>query len=163
MPDSRLETYWPYITASPNPQIPRLLTGSQWRLQRWGSSHQRCGQKSLRMWYLGLGHSWFSPCVKTIIYPTTPDSHCLALLYASFMLSFEPHGLCLLWSSWEACSGLHERPAQRLNSLHWMAWQTEDQTAVISSRRQGWICARASIWFVLFFFQLKCSCFTMLC
>ena len=30
-----------------------------------------------------------------------------------------------------ACFGLHESRAQGLDSLHWMAWQTEDQTAVI--------------------------------
>ena len=146
VPDSRLETYWPYLTASPNPQIPRLLTGSRWRRQWWGSTRQCRCQKLLRMWYPRLGRSWFSPCVKTTIHPC----HSWQPLLGSSLCQ-----LCAeFWTSWTLPALVFMRALLRgwILSIGWHG-RLEDQTAVISSRRQGWICARASICFFVFAFS----------
>ena len=67
--------------------------------------------------------------------------------------AFEPHGPCLLWS--------HEKPAQGLHSLHWMVWQTEDQTAVTSLKTSRVNMFQSQN--LLCFFELIYSCFTILC
>lgn len=73
------------------------------------------------------------------------------LFSASVVLSFEPHGPCLLWS--------HKSPVQGLDSLHWMAWQTKDQTAVISLKTSRVnTCQSQHVCL-----KLIHRCFTMLC
>ena len=66
--------------------------------------------------------------------------------------AFEPHRPCLWY---------HESPAQGLDSLHWMAWQTDDQTAVISLKTPRVNRCQSQNFF--FFIRLISSCFTVLC
>ena len=125
MPDFRLETYWPYLTVPPKPESKathRFTTPSAvMGILTLALFSEVASNMISRMWRLLI----------LTLYKThnSPLSFLLTAIAGLFSMpascsAFEPHGPCLLWS--------RESHAQGLDSLHWMAWPTEDQTAVIS-------------------------------
>jgi len=112
VPDSRLEIHWPYRTALPKPQV---------------LSHTH--SFTLMSAVMGILTSVLFPQVASNVI----SRMCRLLIFTlcknhnaplSFLLTavagllsvsvlcwaFEPHGPCLLWSSWEPCSGVGFSP-----------------------------------------------------
>ena len=153
MPDFRLETYWPYLTVPPKPDSKathRFTTPSAvMGILTLALFSEVASNMISRMWRLLI----------LTLYKThnSPLSVLLTAIAGLFSMpascsAFEPHGPCLLWS--------HESHAQGLDSLHWMAWPTEDQTAVISHKTlRVNMCQTQNFFFLIDIY----SCLTMLC
>ena len=95
------------------------------------------------MWDPGCEDHWFSPCAKTTIHPVIPpNSHCWALLSASIVLS--------IWASWTLPALVLMRAVLRdwILSIRWHG-RLRIRQLWFPSRLQGWICARASVLFII--------------
>ena len=153
VPYSRLEIHWPYLTASPKPQILShthsftLMSAVMGVLTSvlFPQVASNVISRMCRLLIFTLCKNHDSP----LSFLLTAISGLLSV--SALCWAFEPHGPCLLWS--------HESPVQGLDSLHWMAWQTEDQTAVISLKTSRVnMCQSQHV-----YLKLIHRCFTMLC
>ena len=153
VPYSRLEIHWLFHTASPKPQIlshthsftlmSAVIGVLTLAMFSEVTSNVISRMYRLLIFTLCKNHDWpFSFLLIAISGLLSMSTLCWA---------FEPHRPWLLWS--------HENPSQGLDSLHWMSWQTEDKTAVISLKTPRVnMCQSQHV-----YLKLIHRCFTKLC
>ena len=152
MPGFKLEIYQPHHPASPKPQIPR-------HTHRFTLTSAVMGIFTIAPLPSAVSSNVISRTCRLLIF-TLCKNHSSLLLFAltaiaghlsmpALCWAVEPHRPCLLWS--------HKSPAQGLDSLHWMAWQTDDQTAVIFLKTPRVnMCQSQDFFFSWYIVALKC-------
>ena len=151
VPDSRLEIHWLFRPASPKPQI--LSHTHSFTLMS-----AVMGVLTLGL-FLQVASNVISRMCRLLIFTLcknhdSPLSFLLTAISGLLSVSalcwaFEPHGPCLLWSSWEPCSGVGFSP------LDGMADWGSDSCDFPQNSKGEYVPE-------INFFKLISSCFTML-